>query len=182
MKRTPLARKKGLQRRAAGLKTGAAKKAKKPTPEEDRALRGRRKSTRRKEPTLSALKRRVWKLFSEYIRRRESLKNADRTVACYTCGIILPWKKMQCGHFVGGRGNAVLFNEDAVRCQCYVCNVILHGNYQIFTLKMLDEVGKEKVQQLLDLKWMPMKSERQTLMSLGLWYRAQIEGLRRDDA
>jgi len=59
---------------------------------------------------------------------------------------------MQCGHFVGGRKNAVLFNEECVRAQCSGCNVFLRGNYQIFTLRMLNEVGLEKVEEILSLK------------------------------
>jgi len=89
----------------------------------------------------------------------------------------MPWKQAQCGHFVGGRHSAVLFNEECVRVQCVRCNVMLRGNYQIFTLRMIDEVGKKKVEELLDLRWETVKFTRADLEALILYYRNLLRGL-----
>jgi hypothetical protein len=103
-----------------------------------------------KKPTLKSLKNKCWKLFSEYIRRR----NADEggTTRCVTCGTAVYWKECDAGHFIGGRTNAVLFHEEIVHPQCKVCNIWKRGNYQAYTLYMLDKYGREKVDEFLQLK------------------------------
>jgi hypothetical protein len=103
-----------------------------------------------KKPTLKSLKNKCWKLFSEYIRRR----NADEggTVRCVTCKTLLYWKEAHAGHFVPGRTNSVLFHEEITNEQCPKCNLWLGGNYQAYTLYMLDKYGREKVDEFLQLK------------------------------
>ena len=83
------------------------------------------------------LKAKAWSLFSKYIR----LKNADKNgyVECVTCGKRDHWKKLQAGHFVDSRSNAVLFEEDLVPPQCVGCNMFKGGNKVAYTLVMLDK-------------------------------------------
>lgn len=126
----------------------------------------------------SALKNRCWKLFSEYIRRKDA--DDGGTVECYTCGKLMHWKESQAGHFVAGRGNAVLFNEDCVRVQCQRCNIWLGGNYQLYTLRMLKEIGEKGVNDLLSLRHKPLKLSRQALEDLISHYRGKLKELDHD--
>lgn len=48
---------------------------------------------------------------------------------------------MQAGHGIGGRSNAVLFDERLVKPQCMGCNIFGRGQYRIFTRKLIDELG-----------------------------------------
>lgn len=134
----------------------------------------RQKRGRRKPITVAALKLKLWPIFSEYFRRVHTSSTVGR---CYTCDTLLPWHQLQTGHFVGGRHSAVLFNEEVCRLQCVRCNVMLRGNYQIFTLRMIDEVGKKKVEELLDLRWRTVKFTRADLEALILYYRNLLRGL-----
>jgi len=94
------------------------------------------------------LRQKCWDAFSEMIRA----KYADWRgyVSCYTCGAIGRWKgdKFQCGHFQAGRGNAVLFDEEGVRVQCYKCNCGKGGEQYKFGKNLEREVGIEKVKEL----------------------------------
>ena len=128
-----------------------------------------------KKPTLRALKNKAWKLMSEYIRR----KDADQwgTNYCFTCGQPKFWKELQAGHFIGGRTNAVLLNEEVIRPQCLMCNVFLHGNYGRYTLKMVDEVGREKVEELMSLKHKVVKYTRTDLEEKIAELKAKINDL-----
>lgn len=92
-----------------------------------------------KKPSIKTLKAKAWKLFSEYIRRKYADKNGNCT--CVTCGAVKPWKEMQAGHAVGGRGGYVLFNEKIVRPQTFSCNVMQKGRYPEFIDYL---VNKEK--------------------------------------
>lgn len=89
--------------------------------------------------SLRTLKAKAWKLFSEYIRTRDA--DEGGTERCYTCGALAHWKELQCGHAIGGRHSAVLFDPDICRPQCVRCNVFLRGNYPIFTTKLIKENG-----------------------------------------
>lgn len=69
---------------------------------------------------IKTLKRKAWRLMSEYIRRRDS-------GICYTCGDRKPWKQQQAGHFVHSTGrengfSSIDFEEDNINCQCSGCN------------------------------------------------------------
>ncbi len=83
-------------------------------------------SVMKKKPTVGKLKKKLWPIFSRYIR----LKYADEngTVQCVTCKKLMYWKEAQAGHFVDGRANRVLFDEKLVHPQCYACNVGRKGN------------------------------------------------------
>lgn len=77
------------------------------------------------------------------------------------------WKEAQAGHFVPGRTGSVLLNPDVVRVQCRHCNIFLRGNYHVYTLRMIDEVGRARVEELLALKRVIKK-----------WTRAELEAIR----
>lgn len=68
------------------------------------------------------LKEKAWKIFGLYIKLRDA--NEYGFCTCCTCGKVLPFdsKKCHAGHFVPGRGNAVLFNDKIVHAQCSECN------------------------------------------------------------
>lgn len=126
----------------------------------------------KKKPTLRNLKAKCWKLFSEYIRRKDA--DEGGTVHCYTCRRPIFWKEAHAGHFVPGRTNAVLFNEDVVRPQCVGCNIFRGGAYHDYTLRMLDEVGREKVDELLALKHKTVKFTRADIEELIASYKEKL--------
>ena len=93
-----------------------------------------RKEKRDKPPSISKAKKKAWEWFSKYIRLRDALLTTgtkDRA-RCITCNKEYPAFGVGClqaGHFIPGRANAVLYNEDACYAQCYNCNINLGGNW-----------------------------------------------------
>jgi len=79
--------------------------------------------------SIKSAKQKAWREFSKFIRLRDCLRTTqtDEYGLCITCGKRVPFKSSQAGHFIAGRVNAVLFNEDIVHLQCYGCNVCKHG-------------------------------------------------------
>lgn len=130
---------------------------------------------KKKTATLRALKNKCWKIFSEYIRRKEA--DEGGTNYCFTCGQPKFWKELQAGHFIGGRTNAVLFNEEIVKPQCLMCNVFLRGNYGRYTLKMIDLHGREKVEEFMALKHQVVKYTRSDLEALIESYKNKLKEL-----
>ena len=98
------------------------------------------------------LKDKAWKLFSEWIRRRD----ADHlgNVSCVTCGKRAQWKGegMQAGHFIAGRTLSLLFDERNCHTQCYGCNVGRNGSYVEYFIYMENRYGREVIDELRFLK------------------------------
>ena len=90
---------------------------------------------------MRALKAKCWALFSEYVRRKHADPNGY--AVCFTSGVVAPWKELQCGHAIGGRHNAVLFDEEICRPQTVAENVFKRGNYQVFITKLIQENGMD---------------------------------------
>ena len=106
------------------------------------------KSTRKrrvKSPLVKA-KDKAWAEFSRFIR----LRDADDTghCKCVTCNREYHWKKIQAGHFIPGRTNAVLFEEKGVHAQCYGCNIGKAGNTIMYWPWMEQQYGRGYVDYL----------------------------------
>jgi hypothetical protein len=127
-----------------------------------------------KKLTLSKAKARAWKQFSLWVR----LSNAeDELVMCYTCEKILPYKKTNAGHGIGGRNNAILFEERIVKPQCFGCNIWGRGQYQIFTRKLIDELGLEEYDQIVFRSRLPIKYTIQDYLDIEAEYKEKIKVL-----
>lgn len=94
----------------------------------------------------------AWKWFSLYIRLRDCLAttgSAERCV-CVTCNRNVPYSKIQAGHAIPGRHNAVLLDEDIVYGQCVDCNEGGSGERQAFRSFLVSKHGEA---------WMTMKEQ-----------------------
>lgn len=106
-----------------------------------RFKRKRRKSSE----SVSLMKKKAWREFSEFVRRRDSVNGF---AVCVTCQCSKPWKEMHAGHFIQGRGNSILFDERGVHVQCYCCNVKKHGNLLEYYYFMENKFGKKTIEEL----------------------------------
>lgn len=129
----------------------------------------------KKKSSLSGLKKKVWKLCSEFVRR----KHADEggTVSCFTCGQLMYWKEAQAGHAIGGRTNAVLFDIEIIRPQCVRCNVMLRGNYPVFTTRLIRQKGLRWFEKKLIDARQPVILKRSDLEELAEEFSILLGGL-----
>ena len=82
----------------------------------------------------------AWKAFAIFIKVRDCLfttRTRDRG-KCISCGFEFPIEKLDAGHYISGRGGAVLFSEEGVHAQCKVCNGIKHGNQLHYRRAIID--------------------------------------------
>lgn len=89
-----------------------------------------RKQSKRPERVLH---QKAWKVFSEYIRRRDKGR-------CCTCGVVSDYKNMNAGHFHHG---VLDFDEMNVNCQCVACNKWNHGRLNIYATFLVEKYGLE---------------------------------------
>lgn len=94
---------------------------------------------------LPKLKKKLDEVFSLYIRHKYAVNGM---VKCYTCDVVKPIKEMQNGHYISRGVLATRFLEINCRPQCVGCNVFKHGNYIVYTRRLEEELGVEKVKKL----------------------------------
>jgi hypothetical protein len=121
--------------------------------------------------SLSKAKKRAWKAFSLWIRNRGKDGNMN---TCYTCGKKYDIKKLQAGHGIPGRTNAVLFMEDVVRPQCFVCNIRKNGNYKVFSAKLIEELGEKLFEEKLAISTTIVKYTVEDYLEIEKKYRLDL--------
>lgn len=94
-----------------------------------------------KKKTIKSLKAKLWKLTSEYVRKKDADPHTG-IVCCYTCGTPKYWRDGDAGHAIPGRHNKVLFDLSILRFQCKRCNGPGHGEQYIFGKKLDQENGE----------------------------------------
>lgn len=104
---------------------------------------------KQKKPKLSTAKKKAWDACSKYVRQKHSIEGM---CTCFTCGVSKPIPEIQAGHAIQGRGNSILFETDGIRPQCASCNVWQGGRLDIFIPKLIDEIGRQRYDELLALK------------------------------
>jgi hypothetical protein len=93
--------------------------------------------------SIGKLKRKLWKLFSEYIRKRDGNR-------CFICNRTATGSAYHAGHFIPKSvgGLILYFHEKNVHGCCYHCNINLGGNLYEYGQKL----GGETVKELYALK------------------------------
>lgn len=80
------------------------------------------------------------RVHSLYVRQLGMFNGMNR---CYTCDIVMPWKELQCGHFINRRKLAVRWHINNCRPQCNDCNVTLGGNLEVYERRLAAELGED---------------------------------------
>ncbi len=86
---------------------------------------------------ISRLKKKLWTVFSLYIRQRDNY-------TCFTCNKKGEGSGMHAAHFIPKSvgGIDLYFDEDNVHAGCYHCNINLGGNQYEYSIR-LGEKAKE---------------------------------------
>ena len=148
------------------------KKLKFPKPSK-RVKKTKRLRRVRKTP-MAILERKIWIIFSKYIRMRDAKKAGSIALdwlKCYTCGKDLRIEEAEAGHFIPRGKHATKFNEGNVHSQCPRCNRFLHGNLAHYTLALQSEYGQDFPTYLM------IKAKR-----IHKFTRSELEDIRRNCA
>lgn len=155
MKRTPLKRGTKQLKRSGFKSTGilTPKKAKTPLKKPKTAPKRRRRDPN----SITSLKKKLWKLFSKFIRERDAY-------VCFTCGKHATGSGMHAGHFITGATcpKSLFFDETNVHAQCYHCNINLSGNWVLYEAHMVTKYGKPHVEKLKHNRTLLMGEKKDT--------------------
>jgi hypothetical protein len=105
-----------------------------------------------KSPSISQLKKKLWGIFSQYIRIKDT--DLSGMGKCCTCNIVIPWSHpkgiSQCGHFLPKKGFPNLyFEENNTGLQCAACNGFLEGQQYFYSLYITKRYGKQELDRLI---------------------------------
>lgn len=100
-----------------------------------------------KKGSIGWFKKKLWTIFSKYIRQRDGY-------TCITCNKKGKGSQIHAGHFIprASGGLSLYFHEDNVHAQCYRCNINLGGNGGVYYQKLLERKGQEVIDNLFFLK------------------------------
>jgi len=107
---------------------------------------------------IKSLCRKVWKVFSEFVRRR------DESAGCFCCGVKKHWKDMNASHLFH---NKLDFSPHNINSCCRKCNTFLHGNLGAYTEKFIEKYGWDVYQELKKKSheaWAPDITELERLL------------------
>ena len=130
---------------------------------------------RKKLVPLPTLKKRLWKVFSEYIRRRDSDDNGN--VKCISCPTVAHWKQGDCGHYLKRSYLGTFIEERNNHFQCRRCNHWLSGNQSDYAIALIKRYGPTILEELESLKNSREKYSRDEYEELIALYKKKILGL-----
>jgi len=137
----------------------------------------KKKQNKQKKKSINDYKEEAWKEFSKYIRLRDCLLTTGTKDygLCFTCGRKKHFKDLQAGHFLDGRWNSILFDEEGVHAQCRQCNLFKNGNKEEYEPKMIELYGKEKVEEMKARKQIVKRFTIEELIKLKEYYREEYK-------
>lgn len=114
----------------------------------------------------------LWKVFSEYCRIRDS--NSDGIVKCFTCEYIGIWKGMDCGHGIGRQHKATKFDERNNHAQCKRCNGFEGGQQAIYKEEVEKRYGEGTWQELVIKSKQTCKRTKAEIEEMIEFYKSEV--------
>jgi len=118
----------------------------------------------KRQRTISSLDKALWKVFSLYIRHRDSRAGYCQ---CISCGKWNTTENMDAGHFISRNKKATKYNEQNVNSQCRKCNRFLSGRQFEHGLNIDIKYGRGTAEKLLALSTQKCKLTP-------MWYEEMI--------
>ena len=124
---------------------------------------------RKKKNRKPQLKRKLWIIFSKYIRARDNY-------ICFTCGKQLTPKNSDAGHYVPrSAGLSLYFDERNVHCQCTYCNRFMHGNLSQYALKLVKKYGEGILEDLDKKRRKITRYSEDEYLEMIVYYKNKLE-------
>ncbi len=127
-----------------------------------------------KKSTRKRLIDKLDKIFSQYIRLRESKNHKSE---CFTCGKVDHWKKLQNGHFMSRKHLSTRWDETNCQVQCAGCNVFRYGEQYKFSVGLNAKYGDGTADAMLQKSRQTLKIDNAELEAKIKYYQDLVERL-----
>ena len=128
-----------------------------------------------RKPSTAALVRKADKIFSLYIRLRDSAAYNYQYFRCISCGQIKPFEQMDCGHFISRTHQATRFDEENAHGECRFCNRFSSDHIIAYQRNLEAKIGKDRVDMLLARGRMTKKWSAFELQLLIKHYQQEVD-------
>jgi 5-methylcytosine-specific restriction endonuclease McrA len=120
------------------------------------------------------LKRKLWELFSKYIRERDNW-------TCISCGKKCEGIDCHAGHYHPRTdGLNLFFDEKNVNAQCSACNTFRHGNLTQYALGLKKKYGDQILEELDEKRKHLIQIYDNEYLKLIETYKIKIEELKKE--
>lgn len=101
-----------------------------------------------KKRTKASLVKALDKVFSQFIRLRDTPGGVGR---CISCQKVITYSDSDCGHYINRKHMTTRYDEKNCNAQCRSCNRFDEGNMQGYRRGLIQKIG-EKETDLLEVK------------------------------
>lgn len=121
---------------------------------------------------ISALKKKLDKVFSEFIRLRDSDENGY--VRCCTCGVVKFWREVDNGHGITRGELATRFDERNCMTQCKRCNM-RGGEQYLFSQEVDRRFGEGTWEELMVQRHRILKLSQSDYKEKIAYYQGEVK-------
>lgn len=89
-------------------------------------------------------KKKLDRVFAQYIKLRDSEEYDFNYFKCISCGKILPIEQADAGHYYSRRHNSIRFDEDNVNAECRYDNRFNAEHLEYYRRNLIDKIGQER--------------------------------------
>lgn len=135
----------------------------------------KKKPSATKKSGLRLAVQRLDKIFSLYIRLRDSRPFAYRQFRCISCGQIKPFDKADCGHFFSRTHMNTRFDEDNAHAECSYCNRFSADHLVSYEENLIRKIGRQRFDLLRLRAHQTRKWSAFELQELEKFFKSQID-------
>jgi len=127
--------------------------------------------------TIPNLQATLWPIFALYIKKNHAVDGVH--CKCFTCDkpLVIGSNDCQAGHFMPRTKSPTKYDEFNVYPQCMKCNYDGEGETVEFQRRLIDQIGKDAVDELIEKSKQPWKWDRTYLIEKIEYYKESLKML-----
>lgn len=99
---------------------------------------------RKRQPNARTLIVKLDKVFSLYIRLRDSKPFGYKAFKCISCGKIKPFSKADCGHYYSRAKMSTRYDEENCNSECSYCNRFSADHLDGYRENLIAKIGQQR--------------------------------------
>lgn len=126
---------------------------------------------------VTGLKAALDKIFSQFIRLRDSDDNGY--ITCYCCGKRVFWKEAHNMHYIPRQHLSLRFSEINCNAGCVKCNYFNNGNIEQYLIHLKKDYGEDINERLVVVKHQKTKISETEYKAMIDYYKQEVSKLKK---
>lgn len=136
----------------------------------------KKKAAEKKTASRTAIER-LDKIFSLYIRLRDSRAFGFKAFKCISCGQVKPFRMADCGHYFSRRHMSTRYDEDNCNSECSRCNRYDAEHLEGYRENLIKKIGQQRFDLLKVKSQQTCKLGKFEIDELYKYYKQETEKL-----